>query len=293
MIKEKRKNNPGSRSSSSFNLVTILLIMLLGVVVGLQLPRLIARGVSGTTMTPIEPTILGNTPLDVLFLIDSTGSMSDEIEQLQSNILHISEQIAALPGAVDVRYGLVAYRDRGDEYVTRLHDFTPDVAAFQIDLNGLRAGGGGDTPESLNEGLRRALHDVTWRGEDAVKLVFLVADAAPHLDYPQDYDYAEEMVFAAQQGIKIHPIASSGLDETGEFIFRQIAQYTLGHFIFLTYEGGQAGVAGDSRPDLHVGEPSDPETQVSGDYTVEQLDDLVLRLITDELAALRTPVTRG
>jgi hypothetical protein len=74
-------------------------------------------------------------PLDVLFLLDSTGSMADEIEQLQDNILSISSSIAQLPGDVDVHYGLVTYRDRGDEYVTRSVDFVPDVQQFQAELS--------------------------------------------------------------------------------------------------------------------------------------------------------------
>ncbi len=230
------------------------------------------------------------TRLDVLFLLDTTGSMGDELAQLQNNILGISAQIDAL--RVDARYGLVTYRDRGDAYVTRLYDFTPDVAVFQASLRGERADGGGDEPESLNEALHNAVQTISWRDDDTVKLVFLVADAPPHLDYPQDYDYAQEMLIATQRGIKIHPIASSSLSPIGEYIFRQIAQTTLGHFIFLTYQQGVPGAPGEARPDLHVGEAANPATGQQGDYTVERLDELVLRLITDELAALTTPVER-
>jgi hypothetical protein len=232
--------------------------------------------------------------LDVLFLLDTTSSMGDEIAQLQNNILGISSQIAALPGNIDVHYGLVTYRDRGDEYLTRVYDFTSEVTAFQFSLNSEGADGGGDEPESLNEGLHEAIHSVSWRGEDTVKLVFLVADAPPHLDYPQDYDYAVEMATAAQQGIKIHPIASSGLNQVGEYILRQIAQYTMGHFVFLTYDQGGSGTTGEVRPDLNVGEPDDPVSQQDqGDYTVERLDELVLRLITDEISSLSARTTTG
>ncbi len=243
----------------------------------------------------LEDTLaLDRVRLDVLFLLDTTGSMGDELAQLQNNILGISAQIAALPGGIDVRYGLVTYRDRGDAYVTRTYDFTPDVGMFQASLNGERADGGGDEPESLNQALHDAINNMSWRGEDTVKLVFLVADAPPHLDYPQDYDYAQEMVVAAQRGIKIHPIASSGLNQVGEYIFRQIAQYTMGHFIFLTYQQGASGEPGVVRQDLNVGTSDDPTTQQDqGDYTVERLDDLVLRLITDELLALTIRATSG
>lgn len=216
--------------------------------------------------------------LDVLFLIDATGSMGDEIFQMQSNILAISEQIAALPADVDVRYALVIYRDRTDNFVVQSCDFTPNVDDFQAALNRVQASGGGDYAESLNEGIHAAIHAVEWRGGDAIQMIFLVADAPPHLDYQDDYDYAQEMVEAARRGIKIHPIASSGLDAQGEYVFRQIAQYTMGNFIFLTYEGGQPGRPGDERPDLEAG---------GEDFTVESLDDLVLRLIVTEIADWR------
>jgi hypothetical protein len=164
------------------------------------------------------------------------------------------------------------------------------VQQFQTILSSVVADGGGDMPESLNAALHDAIQKVSWRGEDTVKLVFLVADAPPHLYYANDYDYAQEMVVAAQHGIKIHPIASSGLPPDGEYIFRQIAEYTMGHFIFLTYQQGASGAPGESRSDLQVGTPANPQNQQQGDYTVERLDELVLRLIKDELAALHQKV---
>jgi uncharacterized protein YegL len=222
--------------------------------------------------------------LDVLFLLDATGSMSDEIQQLQDNLLAISSQIDALPQNIDTRYGLIAYRDLGDEYVTRRYPFTPDVQEFQQILNRVQAAGGGDTPESLNQGFYESVHEMAWRGEDTIQLVFLVADAPPHMNYQNDVSYALTMQDALTRGIKVHPIASSNLDDHGEFILRQIAQYTMGKFLFLTYEGGVPGTPGDERPDLEVGEPEDE--QGAGDYSVSQLDELVLRLITDEIEAL-------
>jgi uncharacterized protein YegL len=224
--------------------------------------------------------------LDILFLLDATGSMGDEIAQLQNNIMSISTQVNQTLGNTDVRYGLVAYRDHGDDYVTRTYDFVPDVQTFQEQLNRVRADGGGDTPEALNEGLHAAIREVSWRGEDTIKLVFLVADAAPHLDYTNDYDYSHEMVAAAWQGIKIYPIASSGLTPDGEYVFRQMAQYTMGNFIFLTYASGTSGPSGETRTDLEAGE----EMQQQQNYSVEQLDELVVQRITDEINALNIPV---
>lgn len=211
--------------------------------------------------------------LDVLFLVDATGSMADEINKIQSTIFEVAAQIDALPGEPEVRYGLVTYRDRGDSFVTRHYDFTPDVRDFSKNLDTLYADGGGDEPESLNEGLHVALHEVEWRGAGTVQLIFLVADAPPHLDYPQDYDYAVEMGVAAERGIKIFPLASSGLNEQGEYIFRQLAQFTQGRFLFLTYEGATNG-----------GEPGEVTTHHVEDYSVANLDVLLVRLVGEELA---------
>jgi hypothetical protein len=217
--------------------------------------------------------------LDVLFLIDSTGSMGDEIDQLKNNILSISAQISALPSQPDVHYGMVTYRDRGDEYIVRVADFTPDVQAFQQTLQYVQAGGGGDTPESFNEALYNAVHNVHWRVDNTVSLMFVVADAPPHLDYAQDYSYAQETLNAAAMGIKIHPIAprlGGPEQDQAEYVFRQMAQITGGHFIFLTYADTPQS-SGDPGTGSHVSE---------GSYSVEDLDALVVRLVQDELAAL-------
>jgi Mg-chelatase subunit ChlD len=211
--------------------------------------------------------------LDVLFLIDATGSMADEIAKIQDTIFDVAAQIDALPGQPDVRYGMVTYRDRGDAFVTKTFDFTPEVQDFSGSLSTVSADGGGDTPESLNEALHQAVNGVEWRGGETVQLIFLVADAPPHLDYPQDYDYAVEMDNAARRGIKIFPIASSGLDDQGEYIYRQLAQYTQGRFIFLTYAGP-----------TNSGAPGDVTTHHVDDYSVENLDDLLVRLVEEELA---------
>jgi hypothetical protein len=210
--------------------------------------------------------------LDVHFLIDATGSMSDEIQQLKANMITISERIHALPSNPDVRFGMTIYRDRGDLFVSRTFEFTPDIEKFTEELRNIGADGGGDYAESLNEGLHNAIHLPEWRVEETVSLIFLVADAPPHLDYANDYNYAEDVFEAVERGIKIFPLASSGLDDQGEYIFRQLAQISSGKFLFLTY--GAGGVPGDETPH-HV-----------DDYSVLSLDELVVRLVEEELARL-------
>jgi hypothetical protein len=148
------------------------------------------------------------------------------------------------------------------------------VEQFAEILAVVEADGGGDYPEDLNEGLSQAIHDVEWRVDGTVSLVFLVADAPPHLDYGQENHYAFEMLGAVQRGVKIYPIASSGLDEQGEYVFRQLAQFTGGRFIFLTYGAEGPGSSG-TETDLNV-----------SDYTVSSLDQLVVRIVEEELAYL-------
>ena len=210
--------------------------------------------------------------VDVLFLLDTTGSMSDEIDRIKATLTSIARRVSGLRSDPDLRMGMVVYRDRGDAYVTKVYDFDGDPARFSRTVREVRAAGGDDYPESLNEALHRAIREPQWR-EGAVRLVFLVADAPPHLDYAQDYDYAEEMGHARDLGMKIFAVASSGLDVQGEYIFRQLAQQTMGRFIFLLYESGPQG---------ELGTPHD----VGDDFTVEGLDRLIVRLITEELESM-------
>jgi len=213
--------------------------------------------------------------LDLVFLVDATGSMGDEIAKLKSSMLAMSQQIGRLPGQPDICYGLVAYRDKGDAFVTRTADFTDNLGAFQSTLGRLQAGGGGDTPEALNEALAVTVHGLAWR-RDAVRLVVLVADAPPHLDYggPQ---YDRDMQAALAKGIKLFPVGASGLDPSGEYVFRQLAQYTAGRFVFLTYRDGADPSSGPGSETVHD----------VRQYSVQTLDKLVVRLVGEELGRLK------
>lgn len=219
------------------------------------------------------------TKVDIVFLLDATGSMDDEIDRLKSHMRSVADRIAGRDDDVDVRFGLTAYRDGGDSFVTRTFDLTDDVAAFHDALNEVQAGGGGDTPEALSAGLRAALAKPSWRGADTVKLVFLVADAPPQMEDPEGADYAVEVRKAATAGVKIHPIASSGLDDQGEFVYRQLAQITTGRFVFLTY-GADGG-------------PGDATTHHVDKYAVLSLDALVVQLVEDELASTPSGQQQG
>jgi Mg-chelatase subunit ChlD len=212
--------------------------------------------------------------LDLVFLIDATGSMADEIDKLKATLRSITAEVSQLPSRPDICLGLVAYRDRGDAFLTRTHDFTNDVSAFLREaLIPLRAGGGGDYPEAMNEALHETVHQLSWRGDGATRLVVLLADAPPHLDYGAPH-YDEAMAAALGKGIKIFGVGASGLDRQGEYIQRQIAQYTGGRFVFLTYAQAHNPSSGPGRETTHDVK----------NYSVDTLDRLIVRLVSDELA---------
>lgn len=216
--------------------------------------------------------------LDLVFLIDATGSMADEIDKLKATLRTITAEVAGLPSRPDICLGLVAYRDRGDAFLLRSHDFTNDVGAFlQHALYPLRAAGGGDYAEAMNEALHDTVHQLSWRGDGTTRMVVLLADAPPHLDYGAPH-YDEDMIAALGKGIKVFGVGASGLDKQGEFIQRQIAQYTGGKFVFLTYADAHRPGSGPGRETVHD----------VRNYSVDTLDRLIVRLVTEELAKAGT-----
>lgn len=229
------------------------------------------------TLALPDPPRSAQAQLDLLFLVDATGSMGDEIDKLKASMADIANQLDRLPEQPDIRYGLVAYRDRGDAFVVQPYDFTDDLRQFQQTLAALHADAGGDYPESLNAALHHAIHNLTWRTNETVRMILLVADAPPHLDYTDEpFRYDTDMIEAVRRGIKLFPVGASGLTADGEYIFRQLAQFTGGKFVFLTYADGSNPASG-------------PGTETEHDvatYSVDTLDRLVVRLVREELAKL-------
>lgn len=205
--------------------------------------------------------------VDVAFCLDTTGSMGDEIDAVKRTLRDVSARLDRLHPRPRLRYGMVIYRDHGDEYVTRVTDFMRDLDAFLEVLERVRAAAGGDYEEAVSEALGRAVDDLSWSSGDAIRTLFLVGDAPPHTDGRDGHDYSRAMRRALEKGIKIFTIAASGLDDKGEFIWRQLAQFTLAKFMFISYGGTTRH---------HV-----------GDYRENNLDDLMVRAVTGEVESLR------
>jgi hypothetical protein len=124
------------------------------------------------TVTIAPPAVASPAAFEVVFVLDTTGSMSGLIEGAKQKIWAIASHIQEAENAPEVRMGLVGYRDRGDDYVTKVTPLTSDIDAVHADLMQYQANGGGDTPESVNEALNRAFSEIQWsQDEDVVRLV--------------------------------------------------------------------------------------------------------------------------
>ncbi len=207
------------------------------------------------------------TNLDLAFVIDATGSMSDELEYVKAEVASISAGIQGRASDVLIRYGLVVYRDEGDEYTVRSFDFTSDLTEFRSNLNAQRAGGGGDYPEAMDKALE-TMNQLEWMpaSSNAVRMAFLIADAPSHDETAQDF--LEEANLARTSGIKIYPVAASGVGQRAEYLMRVAAGLSLARYIFLTDDSG----VGDSHEEPHI--PC---------YQVELLNGLMVRTALSEL----------
>ncbi len=174
--------------------------------------------------------------LDVAFVIDVTGSMQDEIEVIKTRIWEIASEIAAGRPTPDVRFGLVLYRDKTDEFVVRHVDLTRNVEVLQRRLVDLDASGGGDHREHLLAGLDQAL-ELDWESSgEVVKKIYLVGDAPGHTDYADGRHLEGLLEEANDKGIRIDSIGCSGIGRAGgKRQFARISAGTSGTYQSLTY----------------------------------------------------------
>ena len=200
---------------------------------------------------------------DIAFIVDATGSMYDEIDFLKEDLLDIIQRASANTTR-ELRTAALFYRDKGDAYLTRHEDFNKDPEKTLEFIQKQKAGGGGDYPEAVHTALERGLQNLSWREGSYAKIAFLLLDAPPHRDKDVLASLKNSIKLYAANGIKIIPIAASGVDKNTEFILRLMAIYTDGTYTFIT---NHSGVGND-----HI-EPT------IGQYQVEQLNDLIVRLI--------------
>jgi Mg-chelatase subunit ChlD len=179
--------------------------------------------------------------VEVVFVLDTTGSMGGLIQAAKEKIWSIATTMAQAQPAPEIRIGLVAYRDRGDSYITRVVDLSTDLDSLYATLMEFQAQGGGDGPESVNRALYDAVHNISWSHDNtAYRVMFLVGDAPPHMDYQDDVRYPVTLAAARQRGIFVNAVQCGSGSDTAR-AWQQIAQ--LGQGEYLQVEQGGGGVA--------------------------------------------------
>ena len=201
--------------------------------------------------------------VQIAFMVDATGSMGDELEFLKMDLKKVINEVQKTNTQLKISTATVFYRDEGDEYVVKHSPFTENINQTTEFISQQRADGGGDFPEAVDKALVQ-LNQLQWQPEARTRIAFLVLDAPPHNKPAVISSIQYSVKTAAASGIKLIPVVASGIDKTTEFLMRFIAMYTNGTYVFITDHSGIGN--------KHL-EPS------VGEYQVEKLSDLMVRLI--------------
>jgi uncharacterized protein YegL len=209
----------------------------------------IRSNAAGTVTTGVIAPIAAKR-VEVVFVLDTTGSMSGLIHAAQEKIWSIASTLAQAQQAPEISIGLVAYRDRGDAYVTQVVDLNRDLDSMYAKLMDFEAGGGGDGPEAVNEALEAAVQRMSWsQDQSTYKVVFLVGDAPPHMDYQDDVKYSQVVATAVAQGIVVNTIQCGSLADTVA-PWQHIA--SLGRGRYFTVEQAGSAVAVETPFDVEI-----------------------------------------
>lgn len=223
---------------------------------------------NGVNLLTVDRTCGVTADVDIAFVVDATGSMGDEIEFLKLELEDVIQQTMEKHKSLSLRAASVFYRDKGDVYITKQVAFHDDLLKTLNFIKLQTAGGGGDTPEALDDALSNALDSLHWNPNARTRLIFLILDAPPHNEAKERI---RQLTFkAAAKGIRIIPVACSGTDKSTEFLLRSMALATNGTYAFLTNHSG----VGNS----HI----EPTTDK---YEVELLGNLLQRIIGQYLYA--------
>jgi len=206
-------------------------------------PRAQGVGVPPVNVTPNVVKPIAKPKVDVVFVLDTTGSMSGLIQAAKEKIFSVAGSMASAQPAPEIRIGLVAYRDRGDQYVTKVVDLSSDVDSVYAQLLDFTADGGGDGPESVNQALYDAVHAVSWSQDpNSYKVIFLVGDASPHMDYQDDVKYPATIAAAKQKGIVVNTV-QCGDDTDTQQRWLEVASLAGGEYFRVGQSGDAVAIA--------------------------------------------------
>jgi Mg-chelatase subunit ChlD len=181
--------------------------------------------------------------IEVCFVLDTTGSMGGLIEGAKRKVWSIANEILSSKPVPNLRIGLIGYRDRKDAYVTQVHDLSEDIDDVYAKLMKFQAQGGGDTPESVNQALHEAVTKIKWNDDRKVlKLIFLVGDAPPHMDYQDDVKYPAVCKQAAKKDLIVNTVQCGSMASTTP-IWKEIAKLAEGDYVAIAQTGGVAAIS--------------------------------------------------
>ncbi|MDB4347693.1 T9SS type A sorting domain-containing protein [Bacteroidia bacterium] len=209
--------------------------------------------------------------VDIAFVVDATGSMGDEINYLKqemNDVMYKSKM--AFPG-LSFRYANVYYRDTRDAYLYKKQDFTRTLSESSAFINQQGAGGGGDYEEAVEVGLEQAIDSLKWSIDARARILFVILDAPPHNTYDTRKKMKSLAKKAAAKGIRIIPIAASGINKNTELLMRAMALCTNGTYLFITDHSG----AGNS----HIRPTTDT-------FKVKSLNTLMVVTITNQIEVM-------
>ncbi len=221
-------------------LITLFLIVCTAA--GIGLAPSIQRAQAITTADPTTGPPQSH-QIEVVFILDTTSSMSGLIQAAKEKIWSIATSMASADQKPDIKMGLVAFRDRGDSYVTRVLDLSQDLDSMYASLMDFKAQGGGDGPESVNQALYDAINHISWsESQDVYKVAFLIGDAPPHMDYDNDVKFPLTLEKAKSRGIIVNSIQSGQNARTAP-VWKQIAQLGYGEYFQVENSGNAVAVA--------------------------------------------------
>ena len=204
----------------------------------------IATTKNGNTTIPLNPGQHSQArKIELVFALDTTGSMGGLIHAAKEKIWSIATNMAQADQATEIRIGLVAFRDRGDQYITKVIDLSSDLDSVYAQLMDLVADGGGDGPESVNQALHEAVHKISWsQDKDAYQVIFLVGDAPPHMDYQDDVKYPVSIQAAVDKGILVNTI-QCGNDRHTLSKWQTMASLGRGRFFNVAQDGNAVAMS--------------------------------------------------
>ncbi|HXG64836.1 MAG TPA: VWA domain-containing protein [Blastocatellia bacterium] len=208
------------------------------------LPRAHSAPPSPAPVDPGQTPTVGAATLEMVFVLDTTGSMSGLLEGAKQRIWGIVNDVMQSSSRPAVRIGLVAYRDRGDEYETKVLPLTNNLDEVYSTLMDYQAGGGGDGPENVRRALADGVREAGWspRSPGVAQIIFLVGDAPPHDDYANEPDTVLTAGEAARAGMVVNTIQCGSLPGT-KAAWEKIALNGQGQYFAIAQDGGVQAIS--------------------------------------------------